>query len=58
MPSDFPSPKEARLVERMKRVGATDDPASCSTWLRDRVDRDTRRRIVNELFPLCGATYA
>ena len=58
MPFDFPTPKEARLIERMERVGALDDPATCSTWLRSRVDRDKRRRIVNELFPLCGATYA
>lgn len=40
-----------RLLNRLARANALNDPATCSQWLRDRVDDATRRQIMDELFP-------
>ncbi len=52
MPFDFPSTVHPRLLNRLARAGALNDPAACSQWLPDRVDRDQRREIMSELFPV------
>lgn len=52
MPFDFPPTVHPRLLNRLSRAGALNDPAACSQWLRDRVDRKQRREIMCELFPV------
>lgn len=58
MPFDFPPAIEPRLLERLARAGVLNDASLCSQWLLDRVDHAKRRQILNELFPICGATHA
>ncbi len=58
MPFDFPPSVHPRLINRLARANALNDPATCSQWLRDRVDDATRRQLVAELFPTCGAVAA
>lgn len=51
MPFDFPPTAHPRLINRLARANALNDPATCSQWLRDRVDDATRRQLLDELFP-------
>ncbi|WP_305516022.1 hypothetical protein [Shimia thalassica] len=58
MPFDFPPTVHPRLINRLARANALNDPATCSQWLRDRVGRTERRQILMELFPTVGAIAA
>ena len=40
-----------RLLNRLARANALNDLATCSQWLRDRVDDATRRQVLGKLFP-------
>lgn len=55
MPFDFPPNAHPRLINRLARANALNDPATCSQWLRDRVDDATRRQLLDELFPTLAA---
>jgi hypothetical protein len=55
MPFDFPPNAHPRLINRLARADALNDPATCDTWLRDRVDDATRRQLLGELFPTLAA---
>ncbi|KIN64901.1 hypothetical protein Z946_3795 [Sulfitobacter noctilucicola] len=58
MPFDFPPCAHPRLINRLARANALNDPATCDTWLRDRVDDAKRRQLLDELFPTCDAIAA
>ncbi|TYP81568.1 hypothetical protein BD830_105235 [Maritimibacter alkaliphilus HTCC2654] len=51
MPLDFPTRVPARLLTRLARANALNDPAACDNWLRDRFDDEKRIPIMRELFP-------
>lgn len=46
------------LISRLARANLLNDPAAASNWLRDRVDRDTRRAVMDECFPMLRAAAA
>ncbi len=58
MPFDFPPDTNARLIARLARAGVLNDPATCSQWLRSRVDRAQRLQLMDDLFPISVAAVA
>lgn len=46
------------LIIRLARANLLNDPAAASLWLRARVDRDTRREVMDVCFPTLRAVAA
>lgn len=39
-----------QLIQRLARAGLLSDPRRADMWLRHRVDHNTRRSLISELF--------